>query len=115
MAWDDAKRNKAVELYEAQEPTPTNSVEIVAQIAEELDETVNSVRMLLIQKGVYIKKEAKAGTAAGSSGSKTPRVSKEDSQNSLKDAIEAKGLEADMDIISKLTGKAAVYFTGILS
>lgn len=111
MAWTDEKREQVIAMYEEAEPTPETSVEIVQSIAEEMEETPNGVRMVLTKAGVYIKK---AGAAKKSSGDKAPRVSKEDSQNALKDAIGDAGQEVDDDIIAKLTGKAAVYFTGLI-
>lgn len=118
MAWDDAKRAKAIDLYTKAEPTAETSVEIVTEVANELEESVNGVRMVLIQAGVYVKKDAVASSAAkktATEGDKPKRVSKEDSIAALKAAIEAAGKEADDEILGKLTGKAAVYFTGLLS
>ena len=43
------------------------------------------------------------------------RVSKQDSQDALTAAIEAAGAAPNEDIISKLTGKAAVYFTEVIN
>jgi hypothetical protein len=45
---------------------------------------------------------------------KPPRVSKADQLNELRETIAALGLEVDEDLISKLTGKQAVYFSNIL-
>ena len=44
VAWDDDKKAEAVKLYEAAEPTPETSMEIVKDIADELDESPNGVR-----------------------------------------------------------------------
>ena len=41
VAWDDDKKAEAVRLYEAAEPTPETSMEIVKDVAEELDESPN--------------------------------------------------------------------------
>lgn len=118
MAWDDAKKAKAVEMYQEREPTPDNSMDIVAEIAEELGETANGVRMILSKAEVYVKKNPAAASAskksASSSGGST-RVSKEDAHNALNAAIEAHGQTVDSEIISKMTGKAAQYFTGVLN
>ncbi len=116
MAWDDDKKAQAIGMYEDREPTPENSMDIVSEIADELGESPNGVRMILSKAGVYIKKEAAAG-AAKSKTTKTAstRVSKEDAQAQLIAAIEAAGKEVDSDIISKLTGKAAVYFAGLFA
>jgi hypothetical protein len=111
MAWTDEKREEVIATYEAANPTPENSMEIVAEIAEDVGESVNGVRMILSKAGVYVKKEAatKASNGGGT------RVSKQASQDALSGAIRDLGQEVDEDIISKLTGKAAVYFTGVLN
>jgi len=120
MAWDDDKKAQAVKMYQDKEPTPETSMDIVKDIAEELGESANGVRMILTKANVYVKKEAAAGktteakkTSGGAAGG--TRVSKEDSHKSLVDAIEAHGQSADTDIISKLTGKAAVYFASVFN
>ena len=117
MAWDDDKKAQAISMYEEREPTPENSMEIVSEIAEELAESPNGVRMILSKAGVYVKKEAAASSGSKSKTTKTAstRVSKEDAQAQLTAAIEAAGKEVDSDIISKLTGKAAVYFAGLFT
>lgn len=117
LAWTDEKKQEAVSLYEDASPTPQNSMEIVKEIAEQLEETPNGVRMILMKAGVYVKKEATSGSGSGGAEKKasSTRVSKEDAQNGLKAAIEAAGQKVDPDIISKLTGKAAVYFTEVLN
>lgn len=116
MAWDDDKKAQAISMYEEREPTPENSMDIVSDIAEELGESPNGVRMILSKAGVYVKKEAAAGGAKSKTTKTTStRVSKEDAQAQLIAAIEAAGKEVDSDIISKLTGKAAVYFAGLFA
>lgn len=117
MAWDDAKKAQAIDMYQEREPTPENSMEIVAEIAEELGESPNGVRMILSKANVYIKKEAAAsgGTKSKTTKSTGTRVSKEDAQAQLIAAIENAGKEVDNDIISKLTGKAAIYFAGLFA
>lgn len=112
LAWTDEDRQSAIDAYVAAEPTAETSTEIVAEIAEDMGQTVNGVRMVLTRAGVYIKKEGKASPSKGGG---TGRVSKADAQQALTGAIEAAGQEADEEIISKLTGKAAVYFTGVIN
>lgn len=115
MAWDDAKKAKAVELYTKAEPTPENSIEIVKEIAEALGETPNGVRMILSKAEVYVKQAASKGASTSSGASDKPkRVSKADSIAALQAIIEGEGLEADAEILDKLTGKQAVYFTELL-
>jgi hypothetical protein len=114
MAWDDDKKAEAVTMYEEANPTPENSMEIVKDIAAELDESPNGVRMILTKAGVYVKKAA--ATKAASSGAATSsRVSKADAIAALVAAISDAGLEVDEEIVSKLTGKAAQYFTSLIT
>ena len=114
MAWTDESKAQAISMYQEREPTPENSMEIVSEIAEELGESPNGVRMILSKAGVYVKKEPAAG-ANKTTKSASTRVSKEDAQAQLIAAIEAAGKEVDSDIISKLTGKAAIYFAGLFA
>ena len=117
MAWDDAKKAEAVDLYSSQEPTPETSMEIVKDVADSLGESPNGVRMILTRAGVYVKKSPTRSSSSSSSSNSTGggRVSKADAQNTLRDAIQDAGQEVDMSIIDKLTGKAAVYITGIIN
>jgi len=114
MAWTDESKAQAVEMYTEAEPTPETSMEIVKDIAEELGESPNGVRMILTKAGVYVKKAPSTGTAKASGGGGT-RVSKADAAQSLKDALSDAGQDIDDDIIDKLTGKASVYFTGVIN
>ena len=114
--WNDELKAKVIKMYQDAEPTPENSVETVASIAEELGEdyTTNGVRIILSRAEVYIKKaDAKKSTTTKDGASK--RINKADAVTSLNEAIEAQGLEPDSDIISKLTGKAAAYFSEIIT
>ena len=112
MAWTDESKEQAVEMYTSADPTPETSMEIVKDIADELDESPNGVRMILTRAGVYVKKTP-ASSSSSSGG--TGRVSKADAQEALSAAISDAGQEVDDSIISKLTGKAAVYLTGIIN
>ena len=114
MAWTDESKAQAVEMYTDAEPTPETSMEIVKDIAEELGESPNGVRMILTKAGVYVKKSPTASSSKSSTGGGT-RVSKADAAAALSAAISDAGQEIDDDIISKLTGKASVYFTGIIN
>jgi hypothetical protein len=117
MAWDDDKRAAVVEAYEKANPTPENSMEIVKQIADDMGESANGVRMVLTKAGVYIKKSE--GTAAASSGAAKAatgtRVSKAGAQEAIMSALRDAGQEIDEDVVSKLTGKAAMYFANIIT
>ena len=121
-AWTDELKAKVVEMYLEAEPTAETSTEIVKDIAEEIDQTPNGVRQVLVQAGVYVKKDAtatiaKPGTkpSATKDGDAPKRVSKESQFALLRAAIEAKGATVDEEIVTKLTGKAAAYFTSVLA
>ena len=112
MAWTDESKEQAVEMYTAEEPTPENSMEIVQMIAEELGESPNGVRMILTKAGVYVKKTPAVKSSSGGGGG---RVNVAAAQDGLIIAISDMGEEADSAIVSKLTGKAAVYFTNLIN
>jgi hypothetical protein len=114
--WTEELKAEVIAKYEGAGPTPESSTEIIKDIAEEIEMSPNGVRMVLVQAGVYVKKEAGASTTKtkAPSGEGTKRVSKESSIAELRAAIEAAGKEVDEDILSKLTGKAAVYFLSVL-
>jgi len=114
MAWDDDKKAQAVAMYEEQDPTPETSMEIVKSIAEELEESPNGVRMILTKAGVYVKKSPATGGTKTSGSTGGGRVSKQAAQDALVAALTDAGQEVDEDVISKLTGKAAQYFAGVI-
>lgn len=116
VAWTDEKKKQAVELYLAQDPTPETTLEVLAQVAEELEESVNGTRIILSKAEVYVKKDGGSAPAkGGAEKSANPRVSKDDAISGLRGAIEDLGQEVDEAIITKLTGKAAIYFTKVLT
>jgi hypothetical protein len=117
-AWNDELKEKVIKMYQDADPSPETSTEIIKDIAEEIEMSPNGVRMVLVQAGVYIKKEA-GGSSTAKGGSTTKkessgRVSKESAIADLRAAIEAKGAAVDEDIIGKLTGKAAVYLLSVI-
>ena len=65
-----------------------------------------------MKAGVYVKKTPASGSAKSTGGG--GRVSKADAQQALSDVLSDAGMEVDESIINKLTGKAAVYITGIV-
>jgi len=107
--WTDEIKAQVIKDYKASNPTPETTTEIVKGIADELGDeyTANGVRAILTKAGVYLRKTPATSSGNGTS---TTRVSKADSINELANLIEAAGLEVDMDIVGKLTGKAAIYF-----
>lgn len=114
MSWTDELKDQVVSEYVAADPTPETSMDIVKEIADGMGQSPNGVRMILSKAGVYVKK-APAPAAAKSSGSTGgSRVSKAAATEALINALTDSGQEIDMEIITKLTGKAAVYFTGIV-
>lgn len=113
VAWTDEKKQEAVDMYVAEEPTPENSMEIVKDIADQLEESPNGVRMILTKAGVYVRKTP--APSGGSSNGGGGRVSVADAQASVTSAISDAGQEVDAQIISKLTGKAANYFATIIN
>ena len=115
VAWDDDKKAQAVSLYEEAEPTPETSMEIVKDIAEELDESPNGVRMILTKAGVYVKKTPAAKSSSGTTGGGGTRVSKAAAAEALIAVLGDAGQDVDEEIISKLTGKASQYFTAIIT
>ena len=117
MAWSEELKQTVIDAYVAGEPTPDTSTELIKAIAEEHEQSPNGVRMVLVQAGVYVKKDAGGTAEKSTSTSKeggTKRVSKESSIAALKSAITAAGKTVDDEILDKLTGKAAVYFTSII-
>ena len=115
VPWTDEAKAQAVEMYTAEEPTPENSMEVVKEIAAELGESPNGVRMILTKAGVYVKKTPAARSSSSGGGGGGGRVSVADAQQAVKDAISDAGMEADDAIISKLTGKAANYFAEVIN
>lgn len=116
MAWTDEQKAQVIASYKAAEPTPETSTEIIKDIAEEMDQSPNGVRMILVQAGVYVKKEAASGDKATTKkdGDAPKRVSKESQIKALAAAIEEVGATVDQEILDKLTGKAAAYFVTVL-
>jgi uncharacterized protein YjcR len=117
-SWTDELKEQVKSMYLEAEPTADTSTEIIKDIAEELDQSPNGVRQVLVQAGIYVKKEVsseKAKTSGKEAGEGTKRVSKESQLDALRKAIEAAGASVDEEIVSKLTGKAATYFVSVLT
>jgi hypothetical protein len=116
MAWTDEEKAHVIAAYKAAGPTAETSTEIIKDIAEETSQSPNGIRMILVQAGVYVKKEATA-TAKGTTkaeGDKPARVSKEAQIAALAAAITDAGAVPDEEILGKLTGKAAGYFADLI-
>ncbi|AZV01919.1 hypothetical protein [Aeromonas phage Akh-2] len=111
----DALREEVIAAYVEtiegypEEERPKVTMEVVNSIAQEFSLTPNSARVILTNAGVYILKkvEPKAAAASGGTGA---RVNKESAHKALVAALEAIGTEdVDMEVVTKLTGKAAQY------
>lgn len=112
--WTDENKAKVIKMYKDANPTPETSTEIIKDIAEEIDESPNGVRMILVREGVYVKKSPVVGESKPASGDGTKRVSKESQIAALRAVLEEKGAEVNDDVIDKLTGKAAAYLVKVL-
>lgn len=116
--WTDELKAEVISKYEESEPTPENTMDIIAELAEEFEKTQNGIRMILTKAGVYVKKTP-AKSSGGSASKKATgaggtRVSKEEAFAALREEIEGVGGSVDEEIISKLTGKAAMYFVEVI-
>lgn len=109
--WTDELKQTVIAAYTAAEPTPENTTEIINELAEEHDKTVNGIRMILIKAEVYVAKAAKTSSSSSDSGDKPKRKTKQESLDELSELLTKHGVTADATIIDKLTGKAADYFT----
>ena len=118
--WTEETKAELVEKYQKANPTPENTGDLIQELAEEFETSANSVRMILSRAGVYVKKQDVKSTkttsksASKADGDMPARVSKGDAIASLQEAIESAGQAVDEEITSKLTGKAALYFAGII-
>ena len=114
--WTPEKRQKAIDLYESKGPTEENTMDLVKEVAEELEMSANGVRRILSAGGVYVTKAPVSSKAEGAK--KSTRVNKAEALSDLKAAIEKCGHALDEEahnIIDRLTGKAAVFFKSVIS
>lgn len=112
--WTPELKEQAVEAYKALNPTAATTSECVKAVAEQLGQSPNGVRMILVKAEAYVKAIAVPTKGTTEKATTTTRVSKADSIADLVSAINDLGQEPDMDVIDKLTGKQAIYFTTIL-
>jgi len=115
--WTEELKADVIKRYKDAEPNADNSMDIVNDIAEEIGKSPNGVRRILSQADVYVKKTPATKSSSSSSGGEkkaSTRVSKDEAHARLNAAIEAAGQEADSEIVSKLTGKAALHFAEII-
>lgn len=106
--WTDELKEQVIADYKAEKPTPETTTDIVHEIAEKVGKTGNGVMRILVTAGVYVSKSASNTTA------KTARRGKAEIIGELTELLDAQNIEADDDILSKLTGKAGTYFISVL-
>ncbi len=111
--WTDELKKEVISEYKARNPTPENTLEIIKELAEEYEKTPNGIRMILVKAQAYVKKANTTSESKSSDGS-SKRVNKAEALSTLKEKISSLDQDVDNDIIDRMTGKAAVYFTGIL-
>jgi transposase-like protein len=109
--WTDELKKEAVDAYLEMNPTPETTMDAVKEVANQIGKTANGVRMILSKANVYV---TKTNTTAEKKSTTSTRVNKAEAIATLKETIQAAGKEVDDDICDRLTGKAAVYFTGLL-
>lgn len=113
--WTPELKESVIAKYQEAGPTAENSTEIIKDIAEEIEVSPNGVRMVLVQAGVYVKKDPSTSSKDKAATSDKPaRVSKEASIAMLRQELVDMNKPIDDDILSKLTGKAAVYFLSVI-
>ena len=120
MDWNDELRERVKKEYLAANPTPETTIEISAEISKNIiGSTANGVRLLLTKmkdedgKSIYIPTAKATDNKEKAAGTK--RVNKADAIKALKDIISKNMIEVDDAIVDKLTGKAAVYFTTVMT
>jgi len=113
--WTDELKQEVIGAYEDSSPTPENTMEIVKDLAETYEKTPNGVRMILTKANVYVKKVAASTAKTGTTAKGGTRVNKTEAIATFKKAIEDSGKDVDDDICDRLTGKAAVYLTGLIA
>lgn len=125
--WTDELRQEAQEMYIEriaeydEKDRAANSTEVCKGIADELGFSVNSVRAILQRakdsdgNDVYIKATKAPKTTKASSAAGGKKMSKADAQAELVSAFQDGNVEISdelMEIIEKLTGKAAQALAG---
>lgn len=110
-SWTDELRETVIKEYTDSKPTPETSTEIVKEIAEKHELTPNGVRAVLIKANKYVSKAKDNKESTDTKVGK--RASKGVALEGLMDTLRKANLDVDEDIINKLTGKAAVYFSDL--
>ena len=94
------------------EDRPAHTLEVIAELAAEYNFTKNSMRGVIQQSEHYVKAAKKVAATSEKPTSKRPN--KAQSMAELKAAIADGGAEVNDELIEKLTGIEAVYFTQVI-
>jgi hypothetical protein len=111
--WTDELKKTVIDAYEAMKPTSETTTEIIKELAETHEKTVNGVRMILTKAGVYVSKTP--ATSSSTPGDKTKKKTKQESLDDLSALIAKTGSVPDATIVDKMTGKAAEYFIAVIN
>lgn len=123
MSWTDESKAEVVEAYVAAieaagddaEAVQAASEGMLVSLAEQYNKTPAGVRVILSRENVYVKKTPKAKASATAAEGKAPRVNKAEALAELTDLITGIDTElVDEAIISKFTGKAALWLTTVI-
>ena len=94
------------------EDRPSHTLEVIAELAAEYNFTKNSMRGVIQQSEHYVKAAKKVAATSEKPASKRPN--KAQAMAELKAAIVDGGAEVNEELIEKLTGIEAVYFTQVI-
>lgn len=94
------------------EDRPSHTLEVIAELATEYGFTKNSMRGVIQQSEHYVKAAKKVAATSEKPASKRPN--KAQAMAELKAAIVDGGAEVNDELIEKLTGIEAVYFTQVI-
>lgn len=94
------------------EDRPSHTLEVIAELATEYGFTKNSMRGVIQQSEHYVKAAKKVAATSEKPASKRPN--KAQALAELKAAIADGGAAVNDELIEKLTGIEAVYFTQVI-
>ena len=94
------------------EDRPSHTLEVIAELAAEYNFTKNSMRGVIQQSEHYVKAAKKVAATSEKPASKRPN--KAQAMAELKAVIVDGGAEVNEELIEKLTGIEAVYFTQVI-
>ena len=94
------------------EDQPAHTLEVIAELSAQYGFTKNSMRGVIQQSEHYVKAAKKVAATSEKPASKRPN--KAQAMAELKAAIVDGGAEVNEELIEKLTGIEAVYFTQVI-